>query len=32
MEDSQLIMFVNPLADKFSDKEAEMSQSDVQIG
>ncbi len=32
MEDSQLIMFVNPLADKFSDKEAEKSQSGIQIG
>ncbi len=31
MEDSQSIMFVNPLADKFSDKEAEKSQSGIQI-
>jgi hypothetical protein len=30
--DSQLIMFVNPVADKFPNKEAEKSQSGIQIG
>ena len=29
--DSQLIIFVNPLADKFPNKEAEKSQSGIQI-
>ena len=29
---SQLIVFVDPLADTFSDKEAEKSQSGIQIG
>ncbi len=32
MRGSQLIAFVDPLADKFSHKEAEKSQSDIQIG
>jgi hypothetical protein len=32
MGDSQLIVFVDPLADKFSDKEAEKSHSCIQIG
>ncbi len=32
MRNSQLIMFINPLADKFSNKETEKSQSGIQIG
>ncbi len=32
MGDSQLIVFVDPLVDKFSDEEAEKSQSGIQIG
>ncbi len=32
MKDSQSIVFVDTLVDKFSDKEAKKSQSDIQIG
>ncbi len=32
MEDSQLIVFIDTLVDKFFDKEAKRSQSDIHIG
>ncbi len=32
MRGSQVIVFIGPLADKFSDKEAEKSPSGIQIG